>query len=60
MIFADYNVTVNEGENVEVCLELINVPVEGLACSITVELSAIPDSYGKPGQLSVVVRSSRD
>ena len=50
VLFADTAVRVNEGENVEVCLELVDVPAEGLACSVSVELLAIPDTTGKPGE----------
>lgn len=50
VIFADAAVRVTEGENVEVCLELVDVPAEGLACSVSVELSAMPDTSGKPGE----------
>lgn len=49
VLFADVGVNVTEGENVEVCLELVDVPAEGLACSVSVELSAMPNTIGKSG-----------
>ena len=47
--FAESAVNITEGELLEVCLELSNVPEGGVACDITATLAALPSLYGKQG-----------
>ena len=47
--FAKSAVNITEGELLEVCLELSNVPEGGVACDITATLAALPSLYGKQG-----------
>ena len=47
--FAESAVNITEGEVLEVCLELSDVPSGGVACDITVMLAAQPSLYGKQG-----------
>ena len=54
--FVNSSVAVTEGEELEVCLQLTNVPSEGLACAISVSLIAEPYIPGKQG-LSCVMYS---
>ena len=42
-------VNITEGELLEVCLELNDVPPGGVSCGITVTLAAQPSLYGKQG-----------
>lgn len=52
--FAESAVNITEGEVLEVCLELSNVPPGGVACDITVMLAAQPSLYGKQGTEKIV------
>ena len=49
--FAESAVNITEGELLEVCLELSNVPEGGVACDITATLAALPSLYGKQGTI---------
>ena len=49
--FAKSAVNITEGELLEVCLELSNVPEGGVACDITTTLAALPSLYGKQGTI---------
>ena len=47
--FVESAVNITEGEVLEVCLELSDVPQGGVSCDITVTLAAQPSLYGKQG-----------
>lgn len=50
------SVDITEGELLQVCLELSNIPSDGLQCDITVSLSAMPySSDGKQGEYIIRV-----